>query len=122
MGRYYSGDIEGKFWFGVQSSVVPEDFGAVEDEPYYINYTIYREHLDQTHKRMAELEAILGDTKKKLDDFFEANNGYNDQKLIDAGIDPKYISPYADWFFGKKVLDFFEANPDADSCCFEAEV
>ena len=26
MGRYYQGDIEGKFWFAVQSSADPEFF------------------------------------------------------------------------------------------------
>ena len=28
MGRYYDGDIEGKFWFAVQSSDDGEFFGA----------------------------------------------------------------------------------------------
>lgn len=30
MGRYYNGDITGKFWFGCQSSNPMEQFGAVE--------------------------------------------------------------------------------------------
>lgn len=37
MGRYYSGDIEGKFWFGVQSSHDGEFFGAIEQEPIEIS-------------------------------------------------------------------------------------
>ena len=28
MGRYYSGDVEGKWWFGVQSSDTPTKFGG----------------------------------------------------------------------------------------------
>ena len=32
MGRYYGGDIEGKFWFGVQSSVDARHFGADPEE------------------------------------------------------------------------------------------
>ena len=28
MGRYYEGDIEGKFWFGVQSSDDADFFGC----------------------------------------------------------------------------------------------
>ena len=28
MGRYYNGDIEGKFWFGVQSSDDADFFGV----------------------------------------------------------------------------------------------
>jgi hypothetical protein len=31
MGRYYQGDIEGKFWFGCQSSDDGEFFGAKEE-------------------------------------------------------------------------------------------
>jgi len=38
MGRYYDGDIEGKFWFGVQPSNDGEFFGCVEQEPTDINY------------------------------------------------------------------------------------
>ena len=34
MGRYYSGDIEGKFMFAIQSSDAPERFGAVENQNY----------------------------------------------------------------------------------------
>lgn len=34
MGRYYWGDINGKFWFGIQSSTDAENFGAVAQEFY----------------------------------------------------------------------------------------
>jgi 5-bromo-4-chloroindolyl phosphate hydrolysis protein len=122
MGRYYSGDLEGKWFFGLQCSTTPDKFGAVEHEPYMIEYTIYRENLDVTKKKMTELETELGENLQKIDEFFEVNNGYNDQKLIDAGIDPKLLGAYADWFFGKKVLDFFEANPDADECNIDSEL
>ena len=30
MGRHYDGDIEGKFWFAVQSSDDGEYFGAID--------------------------------------------------------------------------------------------
>jgi hypothetical protein len=33
MGRHYSGDIEGKFWFGVQSSDDASLFGGETSEP-----------------------------------------------------------------------------------------
>ena len=29
MGRYYTGDIEGKFWFGIQSSNSADRFGVI---------------------------------------------------------------------------------------------
>ena len=43
MGRYYEGDIEGKFWFGVQSSDDGEFFGAQEQESNYIDYYVDKE-------------------------------------------------------------------------------
>lgn len=38
MGRYYSGDIEGKFWFAVQSSNAADRFGVSGNEPNFIQY------------------------------------------------------------------------------------
>ena len=43
MGRYYSGDIEGKFWFGVQDSDDASFFGGEVVEPNYIQYPFDRE-------------------------------------------------------------------------------
>ena len=37
MGRYYNGDIEGKFWFAVQSSNDADFFGC-EGESHNISY------------------------------------------------------------------------------------
>jgi hypothetical protein len=122
MGRYYSGDIEGKFWFGIQPSNVGESFGAVEQDQYLIDYVVHREQLDKTHKRMNELIVEMGDNKRKLDDFFKDNTSYSDDKLIANGINPEFISAYADWNFGKKILDFFDQNPDEDYCEFSAEL
>ncbi len=39
MGRYYNGDINGKFWFAVQSSDDAEQFGASASESGYIPYS-----------------------------------------------------------------------------------
>lgn len=122
MGRYYNGDIEGEFWFAVQSSDVAKSFGAVEQEKYCIDYVVYRKHLDKTHKRMAELESKLGDAKQKLDDFFEKNDDYNDETLVANGINFSSIPIYADWCFGKKIIDFFEHNQNEDYCEFTAEL
>ena len=38
MGRYYSGQISGKFWFGIQSSVDACNFGAAPE--HVINYHV----------------------------------------------------------------------------------
>ena len=47
MGRYYSGDIEGKFMFAVQSSDAPERFGAIENQDY-IDYWIDSDSIDES--------------------------------------------------------------------------
>ena len=38
MGRYYSGSIDGKFLFGIQSSYAPKRFGGVEREPELVYF------------------------------------------------------------------------------------
>ncbi len=43
MGRYYDGDIQGKFWFAVQSSDDGEFFGSQECGNNYIEYYLDRE-------------------------------------------------------------------------------
>ena len=35
MGRFYSGDIEGKFWFGVQSSGDVENLVTITPHTFY---------------------------------------------------------------------------------------
>jgi hypothetical protein len=46
MGRYYSGDIEGKFWFAVQSSTAADRFGASHNEPSYVEYCYSEDDLE----------------------------------------------------------------------------
>ena len=37
MGRCYNGDIEGKFWFGLQSSEAPTRFGGIMELSFSFN-------------------------------------------------------------------------------------
>ena len=46
MGRYYHGDIDGKFWVAVQSST-DADFFGVEGEATHVNYYFHEGHLDK---------------------------------------------------------------------------
>ena len=98
MGRYYSGDVEGKFMFAVQPSNAHERFGAVEYEPNYISYTI-----DRVNK------------------MFKENNGYNDEIMKQYNVSKKDLSEYADYRLGEQVKNFFDDNPDEYECNFEAE-
>ena len=82
MGRYYNGDIEGKFWFGVQSSS-DADFFGVEGNINYLNYHFNESDIPRIKNGIKECKKELGTRKKELDTFFEKNNGYNDVKLVE---------------------------------------
>ena len=59
MGRYYNGDINGKFGFGCQSSDDGEYFGAVEDgEPNILHYYI---PADEFPNAIDKLSALISD-------------------------------------------------------------
>lgn len=119
MGRYYSGDIEGKFWFAVQSSTAAERFGVTHSEPNYVNYYFEEEDLEGVEDEIANIEASLGDKKKILDDFFASVNGYTDEQITALGVTKDELSDYADLGLGIKIRDCIKEN---GSCSFEAEL
>ena len=80
MGRYYNGDIEGKFWFAVQSSSDADFFGS-EGYNQYLNYYFDKDHMTSIDKGIKTCLAKLGSWNEKLDKFFKENNGYNDESL-----------------------------------------
>ena len=126
MGRYYNGDIDGKFWFAVQPSNAGERFGAKEISPYYIEYEIDR---DDSYKDIVkELESIeSNDAIKRVDDMFKMlqllkGNGYDDDTLKQYGVKEKDIEEYADYELGKQIKNWFDDNPDRDVLSFQAEI
>ena len=129
MGRYYNGDIEGKFWFGVQSSDDGEFFGAREHEPLYVTYIV--EDIAEVDKGLDMCILALGINKKRLDEFFEScENGYNDEMLIkhykdklkltiDEGFVMKMLTWYARLDLGEKIKKCMVEN---NYCEFTAEL
>jgi len=126
MGRYYSGDVEGKWWFGVQSSNTPIKFGGQET---FIDYTICN---DGTFKRQVkQLKQDLGDKLEWLQQFFDENNGYNDAMLMEFMIkkNPRYdkselrkdLENFADYEFAMQVKQHFE-DTDEDYCNVSSEL
>lgn len=118
MGRYYSGDIEGKFWFAVQSSDAANRFGF-EGYCSYLKYYFNEEDLDKVESEIANIETKLGDKLHTLDKFFEEHDGYNDKMLEDIGITREDLSEYADLGLGKQIAACIIEN---GSCHFEAEM
>jgi hypothetical protein len=129
MGRYYSGDIEGKFWFGVQSSDDADHFG-VAGEPRYLCYYFDEDNLSDIEEGIARCEDALGENKARLDAFFKEHDMYNPDMIINhyaskyaTKIDDndvkQMLKSYARLGLGKEIL---ECVKEQGSCNFEAEL
>lgn len=119
MGRYYSGDVNGKFMFAVQSSDAHTRFGAEEVEPSYIDYEIHRDSYDDIVK---ELDLIDKGSIERVSKMFEENNSYNDETQKQYNVTQEDLSEYADYNLGKQVKDYFDDNPEENYCYLEAEI
>lgn len=119
MGRYYSGDIEGKFWFGLQSSHAADRFGVEGEAPAELQYWFGTENLVEIEEEILNIETELGDKLQVIEQFFLTNNGYTDEKLKEAGITQDELSEYADLKLGIKIRDYVKENGD---CSFTAEL
>lgn len=125
MGRYYVGDIEGKFMFGVQSSNCADRFGYI-GEPTYLTYNFDESHLPQIEDELDRIRlCTLGEDKlNKLNEFFKDRGAYNHEELakylsIDKSEVVLILSEYADYKMGLEIKKCIEENGD---CFFEAEL
>jgi hypothetical protein len=122
MGRFYTGDIEGKFWFAVQSSDDGEFFGAEAQEPQEIDY--YVEDLDKVNEGVAICLEKLGATKEKFDEFFKEHDAYNDSMLAEFFNIPELrVKGLLEWYarleLGLKIQKCVQEQGD---CSFSAEI
>jgi hypothetical protein len=129
MGRYYDGDIEGKFWFGVQSSDDAEFFGAKEREPMFVEYGV--EDIEEVDKGLDMCILNLGANKERLDKFFDlCEHGYNDEMLIKyykdkvkLTIDEDFVRKMLIWYarldLGEKIK---KCMVEKGFCEFRAEL
>ena len=126
MGRFYNGDIDGKWWFGVQSSDTPIKFGGQEIS---IDYSICN---DDTFKdKVKQIEQELGDKLEWLIQFFKENSFYSNEKLLEFMIkkNPRYdkselrkdLENFADYEFAMQVKQHFE-DTDEDYCNVSSEL
>lgn len=119
MGRYYNGDIDGKFWFGLQSSTAADRFGVTYNEPNYVEYSFFKEDLEGVQKEIEYILENLGEKIEVIEKFFKENNGYNDDMLCKAGISNSELNEYADLLLGIQIRDCIKEN---GQCIFEAEL
>lgn len=119
MGRYYSGDINGKFWFAIQSSNAADRFGVKGDYPTsYLEYYFNEDDLDNVNAEINKIKGSLGFKMVVIEKFFEENSGWDDKMLEEAGITHKELEDYADLELGIKIRDCIVSKGD---CAFDAE-
>jgi len=125
MGRYYNGDINGKFWFGIQSSDAPSRFSAsAECEQSYIEYYFDESHIEEVKEELQNIAEVLGENIEKIDNFFvklraDGRIGYSDEDLAKEGITDELLSEYADYKLGKQIEECIERE---GQCQFSAEI
>ena len=119
MGRWYTGMIEGKFWFALQSSDAADRFGVIGSSPSYLEYNFGEEDIQGVEDEIKVIEESLGDKKRILDEFFNTNNRYTEEMIEDLGITLQELSDYADLKLGIKIRDCIK---EQGSCSFEAEL
>ena len=119
MGRYYSGDIDGKFWFAVQPSNSAERFGVTGYQPEFLEYRFGADNIQDVESEIKKIEDALGDQLQKFDEFFEKHTSYRDEMLAENGISVSKLGDYADLIFGRQIL---ECLKEKGYCEFEAEL
>jgi hypothetical protein len=139
MGRYYTGDIEGKFWFGVQSSDDAIHFGGTytyideegepldedcEGEAIEMHFHFGKEDVDSIKEGIGECVENLGDHLEELDNFFAEAQSYNEEMLakhlsVSVLKVRELLTYYARLQLGLKIEDCVGENGE---CNFEAEL
>lgn len=111
MGRGYYGDIEGRFWFAVQSSDAADRFGVYGQQPNYLEYDFTEDSLEEVEKELEYIKGLLGDKIEKLDEFYKGDRLYSTDEDISnyLGIPLNelrgIISDYADYELGMEIRD-----------------
>jgi len=120
MGRDYDGDVNGRFWFGTQSSDAASQFGGeVTDTGYIPYYYGSMEDFDKEH-----LEELIEDMNKKyltkVTLETEPNDLYYDEgESTPTWRDIQNDTLVADIQLGLKIYQYILVHGE---CQFEAEI
>lgn len=128
MGRYYSGDIDGKFAFVIQNSDAADRFGVTGHPPNYLEYNYNEDDLEELQKELKNIEDAFGGHKPALKIYFDLYKTEVDAPLTfssylkEAGLPElteSQLSEYYDYVLGRKILDCIQ---ETGSCSFDAEL
>jgi hypothetical protein len=125
VGRYYSGDIEGKMWFAVQESNDADNFGVIGEPSNDLYYHFNEDNIRGINKELAKCrEAIGTDSLEIMDRYFKKHRTESHQALDDLVIkigDTEYKKLkeyYARIELGEQILACIRDN---DECNFSVE-
>ena len=120
MGRYYNGDIEGKFWFATQPTDDADFFGVVGYQPERLEYQFEEEHLESINEGIDKCLKEIGVSREKILEWFEKEEYFYPSKMEEEGVIPKDTSH--EWLarleLGMRILKSVE---DTGGCYFDAE-
>ena len=123
MGRWCGGDIDHKFWVGIQSSDAADRFGVTGHQPEELYYNFDTDSLPDIYQELKDIRDKLGNKLVLLHKFFEENDSYSDEKAaeylnVEPGAIQNILKDYADYELGLKIA---EAVRTTGQCEFTAE-
>lgn len=125
MGRMITGDIEGKCWFGVQSSDFADRFGETGQQPNVLQYYFDDSNLSEIESELKYIETKWGVYLERIKKYFDEYDSYTEIELMQSlQIDSKrmfldLLCDYADYEYGLKIRDCVK---DKGYCEFEVEI
>ena len=118
-----TGDLDRKFWFGIQPSDAADRFGVTGNRPNYLEYYFDSTHLPGVELELNKIKEELGDFMEKFDKRFAEKDSYTEEDLaqeFDTTKEEieKMLRLYADYDLGTGIRDCIK---ESGSCEFDAE-
>ena len=132
MGRYYDGDIDGKFMFAIQSSDDGIHFGAVEADDGWIEYIVPQDALTtNVRDGITACKDALGTFKNRIDTYFQKKDTFTERGMaeemsmeynenITEDLIKAMLVQYARLRLGTQIETWMIAHPGED-CTYNAE-
>lgn len=127
MGRYYSGDINGKFSFGIHSNAA-DRFGVIGKPPDCLEYYFDKDNLEELEKELKNIENNFDEYKHALKIYFDLYKtednaplsfySYLKENNLPELSSEQYLE-YYDYVLGKKILTCIQ---ETGYCSFDAEL
>ena len=128
MGRYYEGDIEGKFVFGAQSSTAADRFDVEGEIPGYVDYTFGKDDLISLEAELKLIEDKMNEQGYYLKTYYDLY-GVEDEveitfeEYLKKGnkkpLNKEQLLEFFDYRIGKKIQACIK---EQGSCSFTAEL